>query len=474
MKKAIALTLALLCLGAWAFGSPRSQRSSVPTLAWYALSPQDPEDLPENLRIMSDYTQEKIGARFEIRPWTVERMRLVVSSGEALDLMWIGAINFQEFYSQGAFADITDLLPSQAPALYNYIPQFLWNGASENGRIYAVPAYKDTSSTLFGFLDARYARKYNINTEFTIGDYIKEMDAAFRTIKAGEGSQFYPMNFAKGGIELRYLTGEKYDDLGAGLNNFMGVRADDPSRRVISLLEQPSSLEALRIVHGWYRDGIANPDAPQIEEVPRGIPFVFDQAWPSKAQTLAVQNGIEEYVPIQLTRPLLTTHSIRGSMLAVGANSRYKNEALKFLELINTDHKFRDMLAYGIEGKHFSYVSPNVIHRLTDTYFTYEWAQGTFFNLSVPDNQPANTWDQVRGQNETALSSVLNGFSMDVSNVRNEIANILAVSQQYYADLSIGVTDPDVVIPQLMAAIRAAGFDRVVAEAQRQIDAFSR
>ncbi|MDR0669230.1 MAG: ABC transporter substrate-binding protein [Treponema sp.] len=474
MKKALAFTLALLCVGTWAFAAARNQRSSIPTLVWYALNPEDPEDVVENLRIMSDYTQEKIGIRFETRPYAADRIQLVASSGEAVDITWIGAFDYERFQKQGVFADITDLLSSQTPALWNYVPQMLWNGAKIDGKIYAVPAYKDTSSTLFGFLDARYARKYNINTNFTRGDYIREMDAAFRAIKAGEGSQFYPMYLAKGGIEVRYWIGEKFDDLGAGITNLMGVQVDDPNRRVVSILEQPEVREALRIVHRWYQDGIINPDAPQIEQGPRGVPFTFDQAWPSKAVTIALQQGIEEYIPIQLTRPLLTTHSIRGSMLAVGANSRYKTEALKFIELINTDHKFRDMLAYGIEGKHFNYVSPNVIHRLTDTYLAYEWAQGTFFNLSVPDNQPANTWDQVRSQNETALASVLNGFSMDISPVQNEISNILAAVQQYYPDLSIGVTDPDVAIPQLLAAIRNVGFDRVMAEAQRQIDAFSR
>lgn len=472
MKKALALILALLCAGSWAFGAARTQQSSVPTLVWYSLGHPDVEG-GEDVRLLSDYMQEKIGARLEIRPYdNDDRMRMIITSGESFDLAWSSEYVYQEFVNIGGYADITDLLPVQSPALWNFIPQMIWDGAKVKGRIYAAPIYKDTSATLFGFLDERYVQKYNIDTTVTLNNYMADLDRILRTIKTGEGSQFYPLYMAKGGIMSNYTTANRYDDLSAGLSNFMGVRLNDPNRRVVSILEQPEVLAAYRIVHKWYQDGIINPDAPQAESTPKGRVFLFDQAWPSKAQTQAALEGVERYVPIQLTTPVISTSSIRGSMLNVGANSRYKNEALKFIELINTDHKFRDMLAYGIEGRHFRYVSPNVVERLTDTYMPYEWAQGTFFNLSTTSDQPATTWDEVRAQNEAADVSVLNGFSMDISGFRNELANISAISQRYMGDISNGSSDPDVMIPRLLAELRAAGFDRIIAEAQRQIDDF--
>ncbi|MDR0670538.1 MAG: ABC transporter substrate-binding protein [Treponema sp.] len=475
MRKAFALILALLCAGSWAFGAGRTQQSTVPTLVWYSQAASEGADLVEICRAASDYTQEKLGVRFEIRDLGgFDRMRMVVSSGEPFDLAWIGAYNYQEFVTLGAFADITDLLPVQSPVLWNFVPKLLWDGVKADGRIYAVPSYKDYSATLFGFLDDKYVKKYNLNTTVTLDDYMANLDRIFRTIKAGEGPQFYPLYLGSGGQEARYLTADRYDDLGAGLSAFLGVRVDDSNRRVVSVMEQPKTMEAYRIVHKWYQDGIINPDAPQLEQLPRGVAFMWDQGWPARAATRAASQGIERYAPIQLTSPIVTTHTIRGSMVAVGANSRYKNEALKFLELVNseTDYKIRDMVTYGIEGRHFQYVAPRVIHRLTDTYMPWDGAYGTYFNLSVPEDQPPNVWDELRKQNAESKNSVLLGFGMDVSPVRTEIANILAVSQRYMADLGTGVADPDVTVPLLMADIRAAGFDRVAAEAQRQIDAF--
>jgi putative aldouronate transport system substrate-binding protein len=88
------------------------------------------------------------------------------------------------------------------------------------------------------------------------------------------------------------------------------------------------------------------------------------------------------------------------------------------------------------------------------------------------DTQPANTWEQVRGQNQRAVSSAVFGFSMDISGLRSEIAACNAVKARYAVDLVYGPEEPEVSIPRMMAELRAAGLDRIAAEAQRQIDVF--
>jgi putative aldouronate transport system substrate-binding protein len=427
----------------------------------------EPVDLAENVRIMSDYTEQKIGVRFELRTMNWGQDATLINAGEPFDIMFTQGGGYAQFVPLGAFADITDLVPSAAPALWNYIPQMYWDGMRIKDRIYAVPAYKDSSTTIFLYWDKKYVDKYNLDTDkrpYTLEDFDRDL----RIVKAGEGPSFYPfMSLDVNSLWDIWL----YDDLSSG-TPWLGVGMSDPARRVVCALEQPEALARYKIFRAWYKDGIVSPDAPQLTEIPRGRPVFFQYAWPSKAVTFAMQEGIEAYVPIDVCASFTNTSQIRGSLLCLSPNSRYQNEALKFIELINTDHKFRDMLAYGIEGKHFRYVSPNVVERLTDTYPSYEWAQGTFFNLSTTSDQPETTWDEVRAQNERAIPSVVNGFSMDVSGVRNEIANITVLANRYRSELLYGTIEPEVLIPRVMAELRAVGYDKVMAEAQRQIDEF--
>jgi putative aldouronate transport system substrate-binding protein len=452
----------------------RQKAGEVPTLIWYLNGPSPaPADLAENARVMSDYTQEKIGVRFEIRNITIdggrEAVAAVIESGAPFDIISSQASNYAELVPQGVFADITAALPAQAPALWDFVPPSLWDAVKVKGKIYAVPAYKDSSGTLFAFIDERYVRKYNIDPA---KNTLEDLERAFYAMKAGEGPDFFPIVIDVSPASPFPLNLMEYDNLGIGVGfgDIIGVRVDDTSRRVVSVFEEPEMRERFRRFRRWYQDGIISPFAPGLTQIIRRMPVVYDLAWPSKAQILEVQREVERYIAIQLNLPVITTGMIRGSLLCLSANSKLQAEALKLIELVNTDHKFRDMLAYGIEGKHFEYLSYNVVRRLTDAYPSYEWAQGTFFNLSTADNQPPDTWDEVRKQNEAAIPSVVLGFALDISGLRDEFERCIPVYNRYAEDIKIGAVDPDTAIPQFMAELRAAGFDRIIAEAQRQLD----
>jgi putative aldouronate transport system substrate-binding protein len=162
-------------------------------------------------------------------------------------------------------------------------------------------------------------------------------------------------------------------------------------------------------------------------------------------------------------------------MNSISVNSRYKTQALKLLELVNIDHKMRDLMAFGIEGVNFSYVKPNVVRLLTaDQWNLARYQQGTFFQMSTIEGEPEDAWDQVRQQNEQATASELNGFIFDNRAVVNEIANCKSIFDRYKDELLTGASDPAVAIPAMMRDLNAAGFQRIVEEAQRQVSAFKR
>ena len=72
---------------------------------------------------------------------------------------------------------------------------------------------------------------------------------------------------------------------------------------------------------------------------------------------------------VQHYGPIYTTSTIQGSLNAISANSKYKKEALKYLELVNTDPKLRNMLAFGELGVDYNNVDgEKVIERTSDTW----------------------------------------------------------------------------------------------------------
>lgn len=443
----------------------------VPTLIYWTVGGTVPDDFEDAVREISDYTEEKIGVRLDVKiaGWGDydTKMNNIINTGEYFDMMFVNNTNYSKFANLNAFEDITDLVQTETPELYNFIPEQLWKGTQLHGKVYAVPTYKDSSQTQFWMLDDTYVQKYGIDMD-SIKDF-ETLDPVLRTIKEGEGSSCYPYQLSQGGLCQDIFMG--YDGLASGLQ-VIGVRVDDESRQVLNLLEQEDVREGLGWLHEWYMDGIINPDANVITEPNKGNIFSSAQGWPAAAKTWEVNNGVEKYDLIQIADPIYKTETIQGSMNAISANSKYKKEALKVLELMNTDSKFRDMCAYGTEGNYMQYEEDGTVTRLRDNWPWPSYTQGTFFILSTQAGGDPEEWNQVKAQNEEAASSTCLGFALDISNIQNEMANCNTVWDKYKFDLQTGASDPEVVLDQCIEELKSAGLDTIIAEAQKQVDAF--
>ncbi len=451
----------------------------VVTLDWWAVGNTPPDNWEDMLSVLSDYTEEKIGVRMNVHiaSWgeAGDRFNTIVNTGEDFDIMFVDSsnYNYNNFVTLGAAADITDLVAEVTPDLWNSIPQTLWDGVRIKGQIYAVPTYKDSSRTEFWGIDKLYVDKYNLDLSNV--KTFADLDPIFRTIKEGEGESFYPHTASRSNPWAAFFY--NYDDLGSGLGGLIGVSLTDPERKVVCTYEQEDILEQLDYLHQWYLDGITNPDANVIDETGTGHVndcFLNAQGWPAAAAGWAAANDIEEYV---LTPPIIgpvyTTSSIQGSLNMISANSPHKEEALKLLELMNTDPYFRTMCAYGPEGEGFEYVDDeHTTIRSIDVGWPWRsYQQGTFFIL--PNEEGAeNAWDQVREQNESATNSTCLGFIMDNNGLEDLVATLNTTLSKYNTDLLVGASDPDEVVPKMLEDLRAVGLDDYIAEAQAQVDAY--
>ena len=359
------------------------------------------------------------------------------------------------------------MVQTTTPDLYSFIPEELWNGATIGGNVYGVPSYKDSSITQFWYFDDQYVQKYNIDLESI--KTMKDLDAPFRAMKEGEGKSFYPLQMAQGSPFNGFFN--EYDGLTAGLQP-IGVKIDDESRTVVCTLEQQDIMDNLKLLHQWYMDGIVNPDANVLTEIPKKLPISSAQGWPSAAATWQTLNGVEKYDVFKVFGPMYSTETIQGSMNAISVNSNYIEECLMVLELVNSDSKFRDMLAYGVEGNTFEYVSDGVIKKLRDDWPLAAYTQGTFFNMSITEDADPQQWEQVRKQNEEASSSVCLGFALDITNIQNEVANCQAVWDKYKYDMLTGASDPETTVPKCLEELKNSGLDTIIGEAQKQINEF--
>ena len=453
-----------------AAGSASAAPKEAPTLTWWVIGGGESPNHQEAVDKMNEYTAEKINVKIDLKMGTWDnwndKMDQIVNSGEKFDIMFTNNTKYVKQVDLGAFADITDQVQQESPDLYKFIPEKLWEAVKIDGKIYSVPTYKDSSITQYWVFDDKYVQKYKIDVANT--KTFEALDPVFTKIKQGEGKNVYPLSLTQGDAFAGMLN--DYDDLTVGFKP-IGVRIDDTNHKVVYTFEQPDVMSMLKYLHKWYQAGIINPDAPTKGTPSKGRIFFSAQGFPGAEAGWQVNENVAKYDTVQVAKPLYTNSTIQGSLNAISANSDHKAEALKYLQLVNTDQKLRDMLQYGEEGKDFEYVSPKVVKRLTNTWGPAGYSEGTFFDMATLSDAPADQWEQVKKLNEQAISSTSLGFTPDISNLSTEITNCTTTFAKYSYELLTGASDPEKMVPQIKKELESAGMDKIISELQTQLDA---
>lgn len=143
--------------GTEAASNSAASNGEVPTLVWWTVGGTPADDFDQAVSQISDYAEEKIGVRIDVKiaGWADydTKMNNIINTGEYFDLMFVNNTNYTKFVNLNALENITDLVQSETPDLYNFIPTDLWEGAKIHGNVYAVPTYKDSSLTQFWMLE---------------------------------------------------------------------------------------------------------------------------------------------------------------------------------------------------------------------------------------------------------------------------------------------------------------------------------
>lgn len=449
--------------------APAAASGETVMLKWIQIG-GTPQNNDAVVAAMNEYSIEKIGIGVEISylDWGVwsDKVTAMINSGEYWDIMFTNGDKYTAGITLGAFADLTDML-AETPTLKEFIPEKVWEGVKVNGKIYSVPTYKDSSQTQYWVWDKEVVDQYGIDWEniHTVDDLDPVLYQVQDAINAGEiQNTQYALSIASDGINGFLMNYESPIPA-------LGVRYDDADAQVVNVFEQDDIMNVLTHMHKWYSDGLINPDAATTDQGPQWCVISSGQGFPGAEVTWAAGRGKDVYAE-PFAGPLYSTTSILGSVNAISVASKYKTEALKYLEFVNTDETMRNMLAYGIEGVDFTKNDDGTITRSENCYSPATYSQATYFTMYPVSPNPADQWTKVEEWNETAASSVLLGFNFDRSNVETEIANCSLVMDRYKKELYTGTRDPEEAVPALYADLEKAGLETIREEYQSQIDAW--
>ena len=436
------------------------------TVKWVTIDGQ-PTTYDSWIAQVNAYIEPLIGVKLEVIYVDGDTRNLMYQTGADYDIMFGEGGNFNDMALAGALAPLDEYL-SEVPALTDLIPSYVFDAVKVDGKICAIPAYKDYSHSEYFIWEKAIMDEYEFDYE-SVTD-LQGLYEAVKTLK--DAGCEWPSLLMAGGFSNGIPTWD-YDT--AEICGFVGINYVNGTE-FVSIYEQPEVLANIETIGKLYTEGYLNSDNYILDSVESNQYVVGNGwGWPSAAETAWKRDG-RPVVVSQYKYTTASTGSIRGSFLVLSPNSKAKVEALKVIELLNTDTYLRDLFWYGEEGLNWDYIEEEgvtKVHRYGTDDGVENWTmaayrQGSFFNVTPQEGSLG--YKEIQTLNENAVASPAMGFVFDKTEVEDIILELNGIWAQYEKMIMCGVQVEllDEVIPMLYDA----GLQTVIDEANAQFKAF--
>ena len=447
-------------------------------------------DVPADMAIVEEALNQlllkKINATVKLVPLGFgvyqDQTNLMLTSGENLDLLVTSSgMGFSAKVASGQLLALDDLLKAHGQGIVDALGSEYAYTAKINGQVYGIPSERDFASYTNLTCRADILEKYNIDLT-----QVKSMDdiaAVLKPIKDGEPEMAPIMTHETGNSFMVATLASTVDELGDSFGVLMN-QGQDGTLKVVDMFETPEYAAWLNLFRQWYTEGYVLKDiATQSDQtksslVKNGkVACYLNRAKPGfdvQEEAMAAMDLVSQ----PIADPLAKTGSVANVMWSIPINSKNPEKAMQFLNLLYTDPEVVNMLDWGIEGTHYVKTSDQVIDYPSGKdagnvgYSGFGWMWGNQFISYVLTTDNPDIWNEMKTFNDGAVKSKAMGFIFDASSVTTEIAAVTNVYEQYRMGLETGTTDPATELPKFIAALKDAGIDKIVAEKQKQLDAW--
>ncbi|RAP75195.1 ABC transporter substrate-binding protein [Paenibacillus montanisoli] len=440
-------------------------------LIWYTIgTPQ--KDVDKVMAEVNKYTSEKIGVtvKMNMLDWGDydQKMKVMTASGEPMDIMFSAswAFDYVQNSRKGAFASLDELLQKEGKGITEVLDPAFLQGSKVDGHNYGIPANKELPAQEVWRFNKNLLDKYKLDIK-GVGS-LESLEPLLKTIKANEPTV---TPFA---LDKNYVPYVPYDYIIQGLP--MGVKLDSTDLKVVNVLETPEMKQALQTMRKYYKAGYVSAEAAtttSVSDLQTAGKWFLDRA---ATQPFADNAWSSSYgypvVSTPASDSIIYNWSVMGSLQTISANSEHPDKAMAFLNLLNTDPYLRNLVDSGIEGVHYKKTADNRMENLADSknYDMPTFSLGNIMLTYLNPSDPDNKWESFKEFNSAGKKAPTLGFNFDSSKVATELAAVQNVKEEFMSALYTGTVEPDEYLPKAVEKLNAAGFGKIIEEAQRQLD----
>jgi putative aldouronate transport system substrate-binding protein len=458
-------------------------------LTGYFIGSQE-EELPLVLAEFNKMLKADINAEFRVQTvgWgdRTSKFPLLFASGEPFDIVYVSAWHFfQDEAPKGTFLPLDDLLAKYAPNILKDTPKEYWDSVTYNGKIYAIPQITSALDAKGIFYREDLRKKYGAAPIKTIEDWV-----AFMKVIAANDPTVAPFYDLPTGNVLD-LYHAPNDIIYYGKLRSTVYRIAD-GKQFHNLTELPEYEKYVNFARQMYtqglfpRNALANKTAARDFFKAGGAASVvlnFPNVITDQGQLLDSQPSWEVgFLPLDYDSRMNPESPINNA-IAIYRGSKNPERAMMMMELIRSKRPYFQLLANGIEGRHYINIGDNRWDfpagknannvGYTGAFSWWGFLKGDFVLNGAKDWKFAVDLQKEYMESPRFLPyRVMDSFILDTASIQAELAALANVEAQYKVPLDWGVVDPaDPVngLPMLRRKLKEAGIDRVLAEYNKQL-----
>lgn len=444
------------------------------------------DDLEDVERAVNEISVPAIGVEVEFKVIDAQeafsRYPLWISNKEPVDLMVLNYQDITRYVDRGMLHSLDDILYEHGTDICAISEERydLTRGAVLDRFTYGVSAAQAYQGGGMGIiLPKRYVEETGFSYDPSHVYTPEELTEWFAALK-----RLYPDRYPLGLVTAgnTYSIQSYFMEPGEGVagESTSGNLLDSSEMKIYDRYASEAYREFLGYVRQWYENGYLHPDGAltdyTVEEL---VSLGKICAYPSQSTPESIENGYfpEEMVCLRTTEVSVSAGHSKGGFWVIPATSEHAEAAMKFLNLMYADASVANLIKWGIQGRHYEVADEEngLIAWVGGKPSGYYNPLGLYGDRSRQYEMcllEAKRQREAYEREAVCREGAAEGFTYSSAKVSRELDEIQKVITKYVPILESGSVDPEKYYPEFLEALQQAGMDRVVADKQRQLDAW--
>lgn len=437
-------------------------------------------------------TADNINVKLDVQTYAwgdyINKVDTMLAAGQEIDIYLTFDGKLQQDADKKQIIPLNDLLSQYGTDLKKVIPTDIWSDGTYKEKIYGVPALYPFIGIDCILIRGDLREKYKLSPVTDLTSFENYLDAV---VKGEKGMVGFDCRDGGRGYKIAdyFLNGNRdyFQYVSVGYNSVGLIRNTKPYK-VENALASPENKKIIdwnrkAYANGWEaKDVLTQKDDSMLFQSGKSAALLSD-AYTLNNIAPSMEKNISgcklEAVYINDYKNMTRTVKI-GNFAAISSISKNQERAMMFLNWTRASQENYNLLMYGIKGKDWVAVDektydigPGIDPAKKPYSPTPWWFKNMNMDLNTKDSMPefVKIYTDVLAAKYTTPKLI--GFSYDSNAMKAKIAQINTTLLERVAPVLTGIKSSDADYQEAIAALDKAGVPDVLADMQKQLDAWA-